>query len=145
MLFCRLLIFFKINFFEKFFREYQSVKQLESRSGPTFCRPGLGPNYLQRLSKDDTYKQRAKLILRKGCVIKNLNTLSVSTCELVDEYCNSQVSDIHAKNYSKQCYKLLSWERLSVLQQKMTLETGASLMSRVCIEEWFTDYIPVMG
>ena len=36
---CRLLIFFKINFFEKFFPEYhQSVKQFGSRSGPTFCR-----------------------------------------------------------------------------------------------------------
>ena len=35
MLFCRLLIFFKINFFDKFFQEYhQSVKQFGSRSGP---------------------------------------------------------------------------------------------------------------
>ena len=33
-----LLTLFKINFFEKFFQEYyQSVKQLGSRSGPTFC------------------------------------------------------------------------------------------------------------
>ena len=39
MLFCRLLIFFKINFFEKFFHEYHlNVKQIGSRSGPTFCR-----------------------------------------------------------------------------------------------------------
>ena len=39
MLFCRLLIFFKINFFEKFFQEYypMSVKQFESRSSWTFC------------------------------------------------------------------------------------------------------------
>ena len=36
---CCLLIFFKINFFEKFFQEYHlSVKQIGSRSGPTFCR-----------------------------------------------------------------------------------------------------------
>ena len=36
--FCRLLIFFKIDFFKKFFQEYhQSVKQFGSRSGPTFC------------------------------------------------------------------------------------------------------------
>ena len=34
--FC-LLIFFKINFFEKFFQDYhQSIKQFGSRSGPTF-------------------------------------------------------------------------------------------------------------
>ena len=39
MLFCRLLIIFKINFSEKFFQEYhQSVKQFGSRSGPTKCR-----------------------------------------------------------------------------------------------------------
>ena len=36
--FCRLLIFFKINFLEKFFQEqYKSVKQFGSRSGPTLC------------------------------------------------------------------------------------------------------------
>ena len=34
-----LLIFFKINFLEKIFQDYdQSVKQFESRSGPTYCR-----------------------------------------------------------------------------------------------------------
>ena len=37
--FCRLLIFFKINFFEKLFQEhYQSVKQFGSRPGPTFSK-----------------------------------------------------------------------------------------------------------
>ena len=37
MLFCRLLIFFNINFFKKFFREYhQSVRQFGSRSDTTF-------------------------------------------------------------------------------------------------------------
>ena len=37
--FCRLLNFFKINFFEKFFQKYhQSVKQFGSRSSPTHCR-----------------------------------------------------------------------------------------------------------
>ena len=43
MLFCFLLIFFKFNFFEKFFQEYyQSVKQFGSRSDPTFCRAWSG-------------------------------------------------------------------------------------------------------
>ena len=38
ILFCCLLIFFKINFFEGFFQEYhQSVQQIGSRSGLTFC------------------------------------------------------------------------------------------------------------
>ena len=37
--FCCLLIFFKIYFFEKLLQEYhQSVNQIGSRSGPTFCR-----------------------------------------------------------------------------------------------------------
>ena len=63
MLFCRLLILFKINFFEKFFQVYhQSVKQFESRSGLTkmdpdlarhFVGPDLDPNCLQRLSAED--------------------------------------------------------------------------------------------
>ena len=36
---CRLLTYFKINFFKKFFQaHYQSVKHFRSRSGPTFCR-----------------------------------------------------------------------------------------------------------
>ena len=36
---CRLLMFFKMNIFEKLIREYhQSVKQFGSRSSPTFCR-----------------------------------------------------------------------------------------------------------
>ena len=36
---CCLLIFFKINFFEKFCQKYHdSVKQFGSRSGTTFCR-----------------------------------------------------------------------------------------------------------
>ena len=40
---CRLLIFFKIDFFKKFFQEYnQSVKQFGSRSGPTFRRAWSG-------------------------------------------------------------------------------------------------------
>ena len=38
MLFRRLLIFFKINSFEKFLQEYhQSVKQFEPRTGLMFC------------------------------------------------------------------------------------------------------------
>ena len=39
--------------------------------------------------------------LKKVRIIKVINTLSVSTCELVDEYFNSPVSDVQAKNYFK--------------------------------------------
>ena len=52
--FYRLLFFFKLTL-EKIFREYhQRVKQFGSRSGPTFSRPDLGTNCLQKLSADDT-------------------------------------------------------------------------------------------
>ena len=69
--FFRLLNFFKIIFFEKLFQEYhQSGKQFGFRSGPTFSNnldsdqaqqnvgPDLDPNCLQRLSADDTSRQR---------------------------------------------------------------------------------------
>ena len=50
MLFCCLLIFFKINFFEKFFQEYNlSVKQLDPYQAQHFVGPDLGPICLQRL------------------------------------------------------------------------------------------------
>ena len=72
----RHLIIFKVYFSKSFFEEYhQDVKQFGSRSGPTFCQteartnrgttlashfvgPDLGPNCLQRLSADDTSRQR---------------------------------------------------------------------------------------
>ena len=53
---CRLLTFFKINFFKKIFQEhylYQSVKLFGSRSEPTFC-PSLSAS-----------KQFAKIISRR--------------------------------------------------------------------------------
>ena len=58
LFFCRLLIFFKINF-EKFFQKYQqSVKQFGPKKARHFVRPGLGPNCLHRLSTDYTSRQR---------------------------------------------------------------------------------------
>ena len=58
-----MLIFFKINFFEKFFQEYiQSV--ITNSLDPDQVRHSvgldLGPNCLQRLSADDTRRQRVK-------------------------------------------------------------------------------------
>ena len=56
MLFCRLLIIFKINFFKKFFQEYnQSVNSLDLDQARPF---DMGPNCLQRLSAEDTSRQR---------------------------------------------------------------------------------------
>ena len=56
MLFCHLLIFFKINFFEEFFQEYHQCQTVWIQT-----RPDLGPNCLQRLSADNTRRQRVKL------------------------------------------------------------------------------------
>ena len=39
------------------FQYYPGVKHFGSRSGPTFCRPDLGPNRLQRLSADMAGKE----------------------------------------------------------------------------------------
>ena len=44
----------QINFFKMFLHKHnQSVKQFESRSGPTFCQVDLGLNCLQMLSADN--------------------------------------------------------------------------------------------
>ena len=54
MLFCRLLIFFKINFFEKLFQEYHVSNSLDPDQARHFVGPDLRPNCLQKLSADDT-------------------------------------------------------------------------------------------
>ena len=62
MIFCRLLIFFKINLFKKFLKEIRlSVKHFGSRSGGCFVGTDLGPNCLQRLSADNMSRQRVEL------------------------------------------------------------------------------------
>ena len=44
----------------------QSVKQFGSRSGLTFCKACSGPNCLQKLSAEDTSRQRVILTLIQG-------------------------------------------------------------------------------
>ena len=60
MLFCRLLIFFKIKLFEKILSgiplECQTV--LDPDQARQFVGPDLGPKCLPRLSADDTGRQR---------------------------------------------------------------------------------------
>ena len=54
MIFCRLLTFFKINFFEKFFQEhYRLSNSLDPDQGRHHVGSDLGPNCFQRLSVDD--------------------------------------------------------------------------------------------
>ena len=40
---------------------HQSAKHFGSRSGPTFVGPDLGPNCFQKLSADETNRQRVIL------------------------------------------------------------------------------------
>ena len=61
MLFCHLLIFFKINFFKKFFQEYHMSNSLDPDKARHFVGPHLGPTCLQRLPSDGTRRQRVKL------------------------------------------------------------------------------------
>ena len=59
MLFCRLLIFFKINFFEKKIRNTIRVSNsLDPDQARHFVGPDLGLNCLQRFLADDTSRQR---------------------------------------------------------------------------------------
>ena len=49
-IFCRLLNFFQIKFFEKFFQEYyHSVTQFGSRSSPAFCRAWFGSKLIAKV------------------------------------------------------------------------------------------------
>ena len=69
---CRLLTFFKINFFQKFFQEhYQSVKLFGSRSGPTFCRSWSGSKLFAKF-----YSRQQKFRL----INSFRNTIRVSNC-----------------------------------------------------------------
>ena len=55
MLFCYLLIFFQIDFFEKFFQEYHlSDRQIGSRSGPAFCWACSGSNLFTKVIYQQT-------------------------------------------------------------------------------------------
>ena len=60
MLFCRLLIFFKIDIFEK--KYFKNTIRVSNSLDPDQARqnvgPDLGPNCLQILSADDTGRQR---------------------------------------------------------------------------------------
>ena len=57
-----------------------------------------------------------------------INTLSASTCELVDEYSNSPVSDVQAENFYFQVKFINCYLRESIsFTKKLTSGTGASL------------------
>ena len=50
LIFCRLLLFSKINLFKKLFQKhFQSVKQFGSRSGLTFCRAWSGSKLFAKI------------------------------------------------------------------------------------------------
>ena len=61
MLFCRLLNFFKINFFDFFFKNaFRVSNSLDPDQVRQNVGPDLDPNCLQRLSAEDTGRQRDK-------------------------------------------------------------------------------------
>ena len=61
MLFCHMLIIFKINFFNQFFLEYRHIdKQFVSSLGLIYCQDSSGPKCLQSLiPADHSGSQRA--------------------------------------------------------------------------------------
>ena len=61
--------------------------------------------------------------------MKVINTLSAWTCELVDEYSNSPVSDVQAENFYFQV-KFINCNLRKIINftKKLTLETGTSLV-----------------
>ena len=63
MLFCYLLIFFKFNFVKISFKNTIRVSNsFDPYQATHFVGPDLGLNFLQRLSADDTCRQRVKLV-----------------------------------------------------------------------------------
>ena len=70
MMFCRLLIF-PLKF-KTFLQDYhQSGKQVGSRLAERFVGPDLGPNCLERLSADDSSKQRVPEILSYNLLMRS--------------------------------------------------------------------------
>ena len=64
MHFCHLLIFFKNNFFEKFFQRIPSMlNSLDPDHAEHFVGPDQGPNCLQWSLADDTSGQRGKHVV----------------------------------------------------------------------------------
>ena len=68
MLFCPLLIFFKISFFEKNLSGIASVSNsLDPDQARANVKPDLGRICLQRLSAADTSRQRVKFNKTEAC------------------------------------------------------------------------------
>ena len=69
MLFCRLLIIFKINFFFKRKKSFRNTirmsNSLDHDQARQIVGPDLGPNCLPRISADDTGRQRSKHFIIK--------------------------------------------------------------------------------
>ena len=59
--FCRLLIFSKTTFFEKFFQEYHQCHSMDPDQAGHFAGPDLRPICLQRILADNTRRQQVKI------------------------------------------------------------------------------------
>ena len=79
MLFCCLLIFFKINFFENSFRNtIWMSNRLNPDQAPHFVRPDLGQICLQRLWADHTGRQWVQPTILLQCWRKYIFTMCTS-------------------------------------------------------------------
>ena len=82
--YCRLLSFFKINIFEKFFQgRYQSVKRFGFRSGPTLSRSWSGSKLFvkvfSRRQKVAASKGRVKILLHHFLILQG--TIEANACQ----------------------------------------------------------------
>ena len=105
--------FFKIYFFEKFFHEHhQCVKQFGSRSGPTFCRPNLGPS--KRFAKIISRQhQPIKIQVQKHCFMLASAAIHVYKVTRISNFRHLAVK---IPNQSTECLKTLTF----TMQQDQT-------------------------
>ena len=113
MLFRRIMIFFKINFFKKTFRNTIRVSNsLHSGQARHFFRPDLGLNCLQRLSADDTAsRQRVEVRVFTFFylfVVKEKFLKSKFKNERIKKYKNAKINSIPKLNINraKKCMQL---------------------------------------
>ena len=100
MISCRLLTFFKINFFKKIFQEhYQSVKQFGSRSGPNCLQRSAADDKIALVNKELTHHHFLTGILDTVLVQKSLDGSLHSLKYYSLEFPNLWCKFLKKKNY----------------------------------------------
>ena len=116
MLFCRLPIFFQNQFFSKFFFRITIIvsNSLDPDQARHFVGPDLGPNCLQKLSADDTRRQR---------VINKPSKAYLSSSQLSIKYVNTAMC-------------LLA---LAILGSIWNNSISGSLIGTIPISDWYDE------